>query len=309
MNNETMFRKIHFIKIYDFNYINTGDIFCSPYIWFYDFFNHYSCISHCLSSIRYEQIDKDDVVIIGGGGILNYNPWFNFNIAINKVLSLCDNVIFWGGGFNCEVKDGKIIPFEPEIDFSRFRLYGIRDYNLENYNYVPCPSCMNPLLKTAYKTNPTKKVGSMLHPLMETKTLPGIENNLSHFNNISKIMRFISQFEVIVTNSYHCALWAMLSNRKVIAPKELLVGNKFRYFEESPSFCDDWENIELLNESIKNAQVHPTFLERSIKHTETFFEKVQKIVSEVIPIPNKAYEAFYNQSVTSEYFWKLEKYK
>ena len=64
----SMFQKIHFIKITDFNYNNAGDIFCSPLLWFNEFFNSYSCISHCLSTVRYEQIAKNDVVIIGGGG-------------------------------------------------------------------------------------------------------------------------------------------------------------------------------------------------------------------------------------------------
>lgn len=307
INDKNMFRKIHFVKIYDFNYNNAGDIFCSPYIWFYDFFKSYSCISHCLSSVRYEQIAKDDVVIIGGGGLLNYNPWFNFNIAINKILDLCNNVILWGAGFNCNLKDGNLLSFEPKIDFSRFRLYGIRDYNLDDYNYTPCASCMNPLLKIAYETKPTSKVASMLHPLMDTKELPGIPCNLSHFNNISTIMEFISQYEVIVTNSYHCALWAMLANRKVVSPKGMLIGNKFRYFEKRPAFCDDWENEKLLNKAIESAIFYPDFLESSIKRTEEFFEKVKNIIFEVIPMPDKTYEAFYTQSLIAEYYWKLKK--
>lgn len=302
-----MFRKIHFIKIYDFNYNNAGDIFCSPYIWFHDFFQNYSCISHCLSSVKYVQIDKDDIVIIGGGGILNYNPWYNFNIAINKILSLCNNVIFWGGGFNSLIEDGNLVDFEPKVNFTRFKLYGIRDYNLEYYNYVPCPSCMNPLLKVAYNTKPKYRVASMLHPLMNTKTLPGISNDLSHFNSIETIIRFISQYEVIITNSYHCALWAMLCNRKVVAPKELLKGNKFYYLEKKPSFCENWKDADLLNKSIEDAQNYPDFLETSIKRTEGFFEKVKEIVMETIPVPNKTYEDFYNQSMMAEFYWQLQK--
>lgn len=307
MNIKSMFRKIHFIKIYDFNYNNAGDIFCSPFIWFHDFFKSYSCISHCLSSVRYEQISKDDVVIIGGGGIINYNPWFNFNIAINKILSLCDNVILWGAGFNTDLKDGKIPQFNPEIDFGRFRLYGIRDYNLNGYNYVPCASCMNPLIKMAYETKPQFGLASMLHPLMKTVSLPGISNNLSHFNNITTIMEFISSHEVIITNSYHCALWAMLANRKVVSPKGILNGNKFTYLRHKPAFCADWENEKLLNEAIESAINYPVFLEESVKETEVFFEKVKDIVSEVIPIPDKSFEAFYTQNQMAEYYWKLRK--
>lgn len=302
-----MFQKIHFIKIYDFNYINAGDIFCSPYLWFHNFFDSYSCISHCISSIRYEQISKNDIVIIGGGGLLNYNPWFNFNEAINKVVNLCDNVIIWGAGFNSNMKNDKLEDYNPQLDFSKFILYGLRDYNVKNINYTPCSSCMNPLLKTAYIRTPSKKIGSMLHPLMNTKKLPLEMDNLSHFSNIEMIMNFIAEHEVIVTNSYHCALWAMLANRKVVAPSDLLIGNKFYYFRHSPSFCDNWQDKTSLSKAIDKAEKYPYFLDESQKLTLDFFEKVKAIVSRTIPIPNKDYEHFFEQSMLSENYWMLLK--
>lgn len=301
-------QKIHFIKITDFNYINAGDIFCSPLLWFNDFFNKYSCISHCLSTIRYEQIAKNDVVILGGGGFLHYNPWFNFNIAINKILDLCDNVVLWGAGFNSEFVDGHIKYIEPNIDFSRFRLYGIRDYDCENYNYTPCVSSVNPLLKYAYDATPKYEIASMLHPLMNIQTISGIDRNMSHFSNLSSIMEFIADHEVIVTNSYHAALWALLANRKVISPKDLKCGSKFNYFEHSPQFIDDLQNIKQIKEAAKIANNYPTFLDDSVKRSLEFFDKVKKIVQEVIPIPDKKYENFYNQSLMAEvYFQHIRK--
>lgn len=301
-------QKIHFIKITDFNYINAGDIFCSPLLWFNDFFSKYSCISHCLSTVRYEQISKNDVVIIGGGGLLHYNPWFNFNIAINKILDLCDNVILWGAGFNSEFVNGHIKYIEPAIDFSRFRLYGIRDYNCENYNYTPCVSAMNPLLKVAYNKAPKYKIASMLHPLMATKSIPGVERNLSHFSNITAIMDFIADHEVIVTNSYHAALWAMLANRKVVSPKVLKCGSKFNYLEHMPQFIDDWHDEEQLKEAVNMSKNYPTFLDDSVKRILEFFDKVKKVVKEVIPKPDKKYENFYNQSISTElYFHSIRK--
>lgn len=300
-----MFRKIHFIKINDFNYINAGDIYCSPYIWFHDFFESYSCVSHCLSSVRYDQISKNDIIVLGGGGILNYNPWFNFNIAINKLLDLCDNVILWGAGFNSSYNKGEIEEFSPSIDFSRFKLYGIRDYNFKDYNYVPCCSCMNPLLAVAHDIKPTKEYGSMLHPLMQTKSLPIKMDNMSHFCNISTIMDYISDHEVIVTNSYHCALWALLSGRKVVSPSSLLKGNKFNFLEKKPTFCDDWLNANLLKASINNAVTYPDFLESSVELTNNFFEKVKDIIINTIPFPDKTIESFLMQSSNAEYYWKL----
>ena len=42
MNSIPMLQKIHFIKIHDFNYINAGDLFSTPYLWFNDYFDKYS---------------------------------------------------------------------------------------------------------------------------------------------------------------------------------------------------------------------------------------------------------------------------
>lgn len=305
--NKYMFRKVHFIKINDFNYINAGDIYCSPYIWFHDFFETYSCVSHCLSSVRYDQISKDDVVIIGGGGLINYNPWFNFNVAINKILTLCNNVILWGAGFNCAYSNGKIESFSPIVDFSKFKLYGIRDYCFGNYNYTPCCSCMNPLLSLAHDIKPKIKYGSMLHPLMKTKSLPIDMDNVSHFSNINTIMDFISNHEVIVTNSYHCALWSMLSGRKVVSPSLLLGGNKFNFLEKKPAFCPDWSKPDLLEKSMEEAVSYPDFLDSSVSLTLNFFEKVKEIVIQSIPIPDKTIEHFLTISNSAEYYWKLTK--
>ena len=305
--NKYMFRKIHFIKINDFNYINAGDIYCSPYIWFHDFFDKYSCVSHCLSSVRYDQISKEDIVIIGGGGLINYNPWFNFNIAINKILSLCNNVILWGAGFNCAYINGTVEQFSPKVDFSKFKLYGIRDFQFDNYNYVPCCSCMNPLLSIAHSIKPKVKYGSMLHPLMKTKSLPIDMDNVSHFSNINAIMDFISDHEIIVTNSYHCALWSMLAGRKVVSPSSLLEGNKFNFFEKKPEFCSDWSKTVLLQQSMDKAVSYPDFLNSSVSLTIKFFEKVKDIVIETIPLPDKSIEHFLAISSNAEYYWKLNR--
>lgn len=239
-----------------------------------------------------------------GGGVIHYNPWFNFNVAINKILDLCDNVVLWGAGFNSKFSDGKIEYIEPSIDFSRFKLYGIRDYNCDNYNYTPCVSAMNPLLRDAYNAKPKYKVASMLHPLMETKNLPGIERNRSHFSNITNIMNFIANHEVIVTNSYHAALWAMLANRKVVSPLGMKNGSKFNYFEHSPQFVANWNDRELLEEAISTAKNYPTFLDDSVANILAFFDKVKNIVREVIPCPDKKYENFFYQSIITELYFK-----
>ena len=304
MDSVPMLQKIHFSKIYDFNYINAGDVFATPYLWFNDYFDKYSCITHSLSSVKYEQIAKDDVVIIGGGGLLNYNPWFNFNVAINKILDCCDNVIIWGAGFNTVVKKGKMIDFSPSIDYSRFRMCGVRDYELKGMNYVPCVSCMNPLIDYAHSAESENRIGSMLHPQMDTKELPIEMDNLSHFNNITSIINFISNHDVIVTNSYHCAYWSMLSNKRVVSPSGLLNGNKFRFMRNKPTFCD-WSDLESLKDAIDSSKNYPDYLSESRAINIDFFNGVKSVIEDVIQIPDKTYEKFYNQGLMAETYWRL----
>ena len=45
-----------------------------------------------------DTIEKDDIVIVGGGGLMNFNETWNHQI--NVILEKSDNVIGWGLGFN-----------------------------------------------------------------------------------------------------------------------------------------------------------------------------------------------------------------
>ena len=52
------------------------------------------------SNINFNKITRNDVVILGGGGLFdNVNIW---NVNINKLFDHCDNVIAWAVGFNTE---------------------------------------------------------------------------------------------------------------------------------------------------------------------------------------------------------------
>lgn len=298
------------MRIIDFDYINAGDIFSSPLIYTYDFFKDYSIITHNLSSVRYSQISKDDVVIIGGGGLLNYNPWFNFNVAINKILDICENVIFWGGGFNSGInKDGSLPDFSPSVDLNRFKLYGIRDKGFCGYNFVPCASAMSPLLEKAYKAKPTRKIGTIFREDKirdETRFILGDVENITHYKNYPAVIDFISDHEYIVTTSYHGALWATLANRKVIVPTSLKFGFKYNYYGFPLKFIDDVTNKDMLNRAMSEVESHPEVLSDFRELNYKFFEQVRNLVQEVIPVPDKSYEFFYQQNEAAEHYFKLK---
>ncbi|MCQ3830628.1 polysaccharide pyruvyl transferase family protein [Microbulbifer elongatus] len=309
-----MFQKIHFVRIIDFNYSNTGDIFSSPLMYTQNFFKNYSVITHNLSSVRYTQISRNDVVIIGGGGLLNYNPWFNFNVAISKIVDLCDNVVLWGAGFNSTYnwKKGTVPDYSPKIDFSRFALYGIRDKDYCGHNFVPCASSMSPLLQKAYDARPSKKLGTILREdeVRDEKRLylEGVEN-ITHYNNYTTVMDFIADHEYIVTTSYHGALWATLANRKVIVPSGMKGGFKYNFYGFPVKFVDDITDNKQLSKAMGEVQSHPQVLEEFRCRNYEFFEQVKCLVHKVIPIPDKSYEYFYRQNEAAEHYFKLTRNK
>lgn len=307
----SIFQKIHFVRIIDFDYINAGDIFSSPLMYTHSFFKDYSIITHNLSSVRYSHISKNDVVIIGGGGLLNYNPWFNFNVAINRILDLCDNVVLWGAGFNSSITSSGDLPeYKPAVDLSRFALCGLRDKGFKNYNFVPCASSMSPLLQLAHDQKPTKEIGTILREdaARDEKKffLDGVEN-ITHYKNYSEVINFISDHEYIVTSSYHGALWATLANRKVIVPAPLKFGFKYNYYGFKISFIGDMTDPKQLQDKMAAAENHPNLLGEYRKINLDFFEDVKELVRRTISIPDKSYEFFFQQNEAAEHYFKLKK--
>lgn len=57
--------KIHFINRIDKD--NVGDWICSPLNYFYDYFKKYNLIRHDIDFIDWNEIQREDIVIVGGG--------------------------------------------------------------------------------------------------------------------------------------------------------------------------------------------------------------------------------------------------
>jgi hypothetical protein len=67
-------QKIHFINRIDD--ANAGDWACCPLNHFYGFFESYNVMRHDIDFVDWRQISKDDIAIIGVGGVLNVTPSF-----------------------------------------------------------------------------------------------------------------------------------------------------------------------------------------------------------------------------------------
>jgi len=220
--------RVHFVRCIDVR--NTGDMNCGPELYFHEFIENYTCFFHTIENVVFNIIDKNDWVIIGGGGLLNCYPLAQS--SINHILQLCDHVIFWSGGHNSHFPlDLNYWKANLEIDYARFYLFACRDWDFNGLRFCPCVSCMMKGLSENYDI--VRRIGILEHyefPIIEFE-----EFNYERRNNslhIKALLKFIGSSEVIITNTYHGAYWSMLMGKKVIITN--MFSDKFDYFQYAP---------------------------------------------------------------------------
>lgn len=186
------------------NTVNTGDKESSPIQYYSEYFQQFQTLEIDLSEISKADIQKEDFVIVGGGGILNSGK--KWNNLINTAFQKSKKVIIWGCGFNSsKIKiDFKPIPFEKAL------LLGIRDYKHPHFRFVPCVSCKSRYFDIEYSIK--RKIGIIKHhsrPLNIDESLKGIDSITNQYS-FEQIARFIGESECILSNSYHALYWASL---------------------------------------------------------------------------------------------------
>lgn len=238
---------------------NTGDLEICPYDYFPEYFNQYIVQKVDNDYLQYLHF-KQSVFILGGGGLINQND--NWNNGINKLIENKNIVIGWGIGFNQH--KGKTL--NSEVNLNDFTLLGIRDFNI-GYPYLPCISCLKKEL--TIKSKIERKIGCIIHyHNTELKfDYPTMYNN----QPFEDIIKFISESEVIITNTYHIMYWSTLMNKKVILFNPF--SNKFDNFKFKPV-----KYTGNLEEDIKKSQNYPEAIDECKKLNLAFFEKVKKLI-------------------------------
>jgi hypothetical protein len=265
--------KIHFVSAFDKR--NTGDWVASPLNYYYGFFKQYSVIAHDISTVHWEEIYKDDIVIIGGGGMLDLcDEW---NTTINKLTEVCENVVVWGAGFNSYYDEKISIPLETE----RFKLCGVRDFNLPGLEWLPCVTCKLPELD---KKLPTQRhIGVISH---HKNSLPGFTQyeRITNGRNIDAIIDFISSSDIIISNSYHALYFTMLMRKKAVCSNKF--STRFENFKYKPAYYSG--DIEA---DAEKARVYDR--EEARKLNDKFFESVKALVEAKIQNPDNSYTQIY----------------
>ena len=271
---------LHYVyspNIYNNIKTNQGDELCGYYKFFRELYN-YELLVQPIYKLNFDLINKNDIVIIGGGGLLNNsNIW---NRAINEVLNKCNNSILWSVGYNLHFNNKITI----DINFDKINMISIRDYNHESkLRYVPCGSCMLPYLDI--KNHVIRDIGIISHydnnHRINIKGYNMIFNNDSIFN----IVKFISESNVIITNSYHIVYWSSLMKKRVILYNKF--SERFNYFKYKPvEYSGD-----ILND-INSAKVYDCALDESREETINYFKEIKLFLNDNC---KKTYNIYYTE--------------
>lgn len=260
VNNLLEIKEIVFV--HKFKTKNTGDLNICPKDYFSEYFSNFVTKKFDIDDFYYMNFipNENRIFIVGGGGLINQNDNWN-----RWITDLCNNhkTILWGVGDN-QHNNCKI---NYEINLENAALAGFRDINT-GYTYVPCVSCLSKLLdkRCEIKNN----IVCVVHyEQLAEFPYPTMYNN----QDFEELISFISEGEIILTNTYHVAYWSMLMCKKVILFN--IFSSKFKNFKyEIKKYSG---NIE---KDIKNLKIHNNYLNECRKINLEFFEKVKEIIED-----------------------------
>ena len=209
-------------------------------------------------------IKQDDIVIIGGGGLGrdNFKPHLDRIKRFNN-----QNLILWGAGVDtiCNLKKNSFLEQNKKYEFygnyfDFIKEIGIRVYTEpQQHYYVPCASCMSDLFFKYREAKPRNLIGVYSHHRRQF-TLKNIASLTHSGDNLEEKLIFLSNFEYIITNTYHGLYWGTLLNRKVIV---LPFRTSLISFKYKPVYCYSYN--ELNEEKLHNAKKYSNALEESRK--------------------------------------------
>lgn len=214
--------KVHFVYSKDTE--NSGDLSCGYYAYFGEMFKNYPIVIWDIGTIDFSLIAKSDVVIVGGGGLLDNSDLWNYNI--NRLAKKCRYCFLFAPGFNRHYGSKITIP----LYWKAFRQWAVRDYHHPaGGRYVPCASCLRPEFSMTYPV--VRKYGVVKHfqfDMSREFNLPQITND----RPLHELLAFIGSSEIVVSNTYHAVYWATLMKKKVILDAPF--SEKFKYLKYPP---------------------------------------------------------------------------
>lgn len=275
--------KVHFVYSKDTE--NSGDLSCGYYAYFGEMFKKYPIVIWDIGTIDFSLIAKNDVVIVGGGGLLDNSDLWNYNI--NRLAQKCRYCFLFAPGFNRHYGHRVSVMLKT----GAFRQWTVRDYHHPaGGRYVPCASCLRPEFSMTYPV--VRKYGVVKHfqfDMSREFNLPQITND----RPLHELLAFIGSSEIIVSNTYHAVYWAVLMKKKVILDAPF--SEKFKYLKYPPVlFSGDLEKDAAQAVVYENALTEAQELVRNFaedilrdcptKAAGSFRRKAVKILCLLVPV-------------------------
>lgn len=249
-------------SIYCNNTENIGDKLSAPLL----YFNYYLTRNINISDLPNIKT-MCNVFILGGGGLLS--PFFkdSLNVIYEKIDKFKIKIA-WGIGYNTHYGDENCFDYNELL--KNFDLVGTRDYK-SIYRWVPCASCMHPMFTKA-SLNITEDIVIYEHGDFPID-INGY-NRLSNFEkDFFKVINFLNNSNIVITNTYHGVYWATLLNKKVLV---IPFSNRFDNFKHPPVVC----NVDNYKSKIEYAKNYPHALYEcriaNIKFSEEVFKVLNK---------------------------------
>ena len=247
---------------------NVGDWWCPP--WRYFTFKP-AVIGDILDSNF--TVTDSDTLVVGGGGL--GSEFFQPHLERIKK-SEPKSSILWGAGVDviaqrdAVLQDNTCDLYGTYFDF--FDEIGVRVFsNPQRFQYLPCASCMNNLLFKYRDVKPKSRVGIYNHkrlPLFNSNNTVDLAILDNNGNDFEEKLKFLSNFEYIITNTYHGVYWATLLERKVIC---IPFKSGLFSFKHPPTYCFDGQ---ISDEHFDKAIVHENVLEESREVNVAYYNMV-----------------------------------
>jgi len=218
--------------------------------------------------------DIEEACIVGGGGL--GREFFAQALASIQKIPRKGKLIAWGVGADIlENRSGLVENPKTNLlgDYFRgFDKLGSRVWESNKaISWVPCASCMHPNF-FHYRNQPIKKrVGIYQHKRVPIvlknqgdSSFPVLDNS---GDNIDEKLEFLSQFEYVITNTYHGVYWATLLNRKVIC---IPFKSGLYSFKHAPAYM----KADLNGDILESAMTYPNALEECRLANIAFYNDV-----------------------------------
>lgn len=250
---------------------NIGDFWSSP-IHYVDF-GDIEQVRHDYRAFRFEDVAKEDVVIVGGGVC---------RAMLARPRPAGPIVIGWGVGTSVHGATRSPVSYGAHLN-------GIREWPLpvkDGIVHVPCASCLHPVFNP---DNPRK--GHQHEAVLFTnhdagaraKHFPaGLEKKLPWMHNHQPILDVVEHLDsapVVVTNSYHGAYWGQLLGKRVVAVNAY--SSKFHSFQHPIAIArpgEDWRDALARHEENYTPQAGGAFLTEARWRNRLFMSQVQALI-------------------------------